>query len=503
MADVVLATLNSRYIHASFGLRCLWANLGELKARALLIERDVQTNPSDFVEQLLVSRPAVVGLGVYIWNVAALTAAVKLLKRVAPEVVVVLGGPEVSHEHEGQAIIDAADYVICGEGDLAFAALASRLLAGERPVEKIIRPPLPDLAKLASPYAAYTAEDVAHRVIYVEASRGCPYRCEFCLSSLDEKVRAFPLAPFLEEMKQLLERGVRQFKFVDRTFNLNLETSAAILRFFLENMREGLFVHFEMIPDRLPEGLRALISKFPKGSLQFEVGIQTLNSQVEALVSRRQNHERLRDNLKFLREETGVHVHADLIAGLPGESLESFAAGFDALWAMGPQEIQIGILKRLKGAPISRHDVAQGMVYSPEPPFEVLKTACMNFTTLQAMKRFARYFDLFVNSGHFRRTLPVLTVSESSAFSALWSFSEWLHQRLGHKHGIALLKQFELVFEYLTKVRGLDAAQVGALLALDFGAQRNDMPGWLKPYSVSVSAVTFAQLPQRQARHLA
>jgi radical SAM superfamily enzyme YgiQ (UPF0313 family) len=502
MSDIVLATLNSKYIHSSFGLRCLWANLKELAPRSVIFERDAQLAPTDVVEQLLSLKPRVIGLGVYIWNVSALTQVVQLLKRVDPEVFVVLGGPEVSHELEGQPIVDAADYVICGEADAAFAALAAALLGGEKPAQKVIRPPLPDLKALVAPYPAYSDEDIAHRVIYVEASRGCPYRCEFCLSSLDDKVRAFPLAPFLTEMKRLLERGVRQFKFVDRTFNLNIDTSRSILQFFLDEMREGLFVHFEMIPDRLPPALRELIARFPPGALQFEVGVQTLNPQVEGLVSRRQSHERLRDNFRFLREETGVHVHADLIAGLPGETVESFGAGFDALWAMQPHEIQVGVLKRLKGTPISRHDGAHAMKYAPSPPFEVLQTAQMDFATVQVMKRFSRYWNLFGNSGHFRNTLPLILEGQSP-FSAFSRFSAWLHQRLGHKHGIALLKQFELVFEYLTKERGFAAAQAGASLALDFGPHRTDIPGWLKPFDTAPATLnSTARLPKRQARHL-
>ena len=502
MPDVVLATLNSKYIHSAFGRRCLWANLGELQSRAAMFERDAQLPVADVVEQLLALSPRVVGLGVYIWNVSALTRVVQLLKQVAPDILIVLGGPEVSHEIEGQPIVDAADYVIRGEGDLAFAALAGQLLEGKKPPQKIIGATLPELKQLKSPYAAYTDDDVAHRVIYVEASRGCPYRCEFCLSSLDEKVRAFPLPAFLADMKVLLERGVRQFKFVDRTFNLDIATSSAILKFFLSEMREGLFVHFEMVPDRLPLALRELIAQFPPGALQFEVGVQTLNPQVEALVSRRQNHERMRDNFRFLREETGVHVHADLIAGLPGETVESFGAGFDALWAMRPHEIQLGILKRLKGTPISRHDGAHAMAYSPEPPYEVLKTASIDFPTLQNMKRFARYWDLFGNSGHFRHALPLLLEGESP-FAAFAAFSGWLYAQGRHTHGIALLKQYALVFTFLTQQRGLEQTQVGQALALDFGAHRADMPGWLKAFAGALpGAAPSTQLPKRQARHM-
>jgi radical SAM superfamily enzyme YgiQ (UPF0313 family) len=371
--DVVLATLNARYAHAAFGLRYLKANLAPaLRERATILEFDVSQRPVDVLETILAHDPKIVGLGVYIWNAAQSLQLVAELKRVRPDVTVVLGGPEVSHETDRQEVVALADFVITGEADLAFAELCERLLAGKRPLNKVIPAELPDVAALALPYDLYDAQDVAHRVIYVEASRGCPFRCEFCLSSLDVTVRNVPIDAFLAEMGKLLDRGVRQFKFVDRTFNLNLNVGRSILEFFLRRYEPGLFLHFEMIPDRLPEALREPIKRFPPGALQFEVGIQTFNEDVSNRISRKQDNAKLADNLRFLRQDTGVHVHADLIAGLPGEDLASFAAGFDRLVALGPQEIQVGILKRLRGAPIARHDEQWGMVYSPTPPYEVL-----------------------------------------------------------------------------------------------------------------------------------
>jgi radical SAM superfamily enzyme YgiQ (UPF0313 family) len=480
MPDIVLATLNAKYIHASFGLRYLMANLGELQDRACIAEFVINQQPLEIVEAILTHQPRIVGFGVYIWNVEQTTEVVALLKRICPDLIIILGGPEVSYETQGQEIVALADHVITGEADVKFADVCRSLLRDtDTPVceasegrqaclPHIIAAELPALTQLASPYELYTDEDLKNRVIYVEASRGCPFTCEFCLSSLDIPVRAFPTEAFLASMQRLLDRGATQFKFVDRTFNLHLPTSSAILQFFLDRWREGLFLHFEMVPDRLPEQLRGLIKKFPAGAVQFEVGIQTFDEATSKNISRRQNLDRLADNFRFLREETGVHIHADLIVGLPGEGIESFGRGFDRLVRLGPQEIQIGILKRLRGTPIVRHDEEYRMIYAPHPPYEILSTREIPFADLQRMRRFARYWDIIANSGHFTATLKLLWQNAASPFAEFLRFSDWLHTTLRRTHQIALHVIAQVLFDYLTEERGMDHELTASTLEADW-----------------------------------
>jgi hypothetical protein len=320
-------------------------------------------------------------------------------------------------------------------------------------------------------------------------------------------VRNVPLDAFLVAMQSLLDRGARNFKFVDRTFNLNLNISKSILEFFLDRLTPGLFLHFEMIPDRLPEALRTIIQRFPAEVLQFEVGVQTFNDDVAVHISRKQDNIKLTDNLAFLRKETGVHVHADLIVGLPGEDLDSFAAGFDRLVALGPQEIQVGMLKRLRGTPIVRHDAEFAMVYSPHPPYEILQTRDIDFAAMQRMRRFGRYWDLIANSGNFVQTTPLIW-QDSSPFKSFLALSEWIFQQTKQTHAIALTQLAELVFRFLTATNRVAPAIAARSIWQDYQrVGRSDRPAFLKDYIDDSQRPPRREMLQsrtkRQARHSA
>jgi radical SAM superfamily enzyme YgiQ (UPF0313 family) len=503
MSDIVLTTFNARYWHSAFGLRYLLANMQGLQSRTTLLEFGISDHAVDVLSSVLEYEPRIVGVGVYIWNVEPATRFVADLKRVAPEIAVVLGGPEVSYETSGQKIVELADFVISGEGDLAFPDLCRRLLSGEKPQEKIIHAPVPRFSDLQLPYELYTDDDVAHRVIYVEASRGCPFTCEFCLSALEIPVRMADVAQFLAAMQRLIDRGARQFKFVDRTFNLNVRVSSTILEFFLNRLEPDMFLHFEMIPDRLPEQLRAWVAKFPSGTLQFEIGVQTFNSEVGERISRSQDNAQLEENFRFLREETGVHIHADLIVGLPGETLASFAAGFDRLLRLRPHEIQVGILKRLRGTPIVRHDAEWEIVYSDHPPYEILSNKDINFATLQRLRRFARFWDLVGNSGNFARTSRLICESDSP-FRGFMEFCDWTFQQERRAHGIPLSRLAERVFEFLTQQRNLAPENVARATWEDYtSGGRKDRPKFLAAYDLPLPTprASPSAMPPRQARH--
>ncbi len=426
-SGIVLTTLNARYIHASLGLRYLYANMGPLQQQTRIQEFTIKARAQDIAEKLLSGQPGIIGIGVYIWNIRESTELVQLIKTISPETIVIIGGPEVSYEYEQEPIFRSADYLITGQADLAFTDLCQQIQSGDSPAGKVINAKNPAIKDLALPYKHYNEEDIKNRVVYVEASRGCPFKCEFCLSSLDKTAWPFDVDIFLNEMDKLYQRGLRHFKFVDRTFNLKIATACRILEFFLKRADDGLFLHFEVIPDKLPEQLKTLLPKFPAGTLQFEVGIQTFNPEVQATINRRQNNQASLENLLWLRQHTSAHIHADLIFGLPGESLQSMGEGFEKLYKTGVQEIQVGILKRLSGTPITAMTDRYGMRYSPVPPYSLLASDSISFVDMQRLARFAKYWDLVANSGRYPNSLQLLLADQS--FERFMAFSDWCHNQ--------------------------------------------------------------------------
>jgi hypothetical protein len=271
------------------------------------------------------------------------------------------------------------------------------------------------------------------------------------------------------EVVRLHARGARHFKFVDRTFNLKAATSVRILEFFLALIAahpgDPPFLHFELVPDHLPDALKQPVARFPPGTLQFEIGIQTFDEATQRRISRRQDNGAAEANLRWLRDHAHAHLHVDLIAGLPGEDLASFAAGFDRLVALRPHEIQVGLLKRLRGAPISRHTAEFGMVYSPRPPYQVQRTGALDEATIERLARFARYWELVANSGRFAAALPL--VLADAPFARFMALSDWLHAACGRTHAIPGERLYELVHRWLVET-GSDHAAATAALASDY-----------------------------------
>jgi hypothetical protein len=487
---ILLTTINAKWIHPSLALRLLKANLGSLEADCEILEFALRQPLAEKLRAIQSRRPKILGVSLSIWNHAATLELLEALDNewraagaydpgesatARRRPVVVLGGPEASYLPEGAEIFRRAGYVIRGEGEDAFRKLCEALLAGRDgkketllggPAEEHGQSPGPqaarfidgiqaDLGLIQPAYRYYSGEDLTRKLVYVESGRGCPFHCGFCQSAAAGRVREFPLGPFLAEMDGLIKRGARNFKFLDRSFNANVKRALEIMDFFLQHIEAGprpdapLRVHFEMFPGFFPPELREKLRRFPPGSLRLEIGIQTLNPQVSALINRPVVENTL-EVLRFLREETGATVHADLIAALPGETIDSFASGFDRLWpalsgpaAPGPDrapvrdgrfEIQLGILKLLPGTPLARHGAAWGIRHAPAPPYEALSTAALPRSDLDRIKNFARFWEILVNRRPFPE-LPIVPPGEP-VFWRFMDLSGKLLARFGRNWGI-------------------------------------------------------------------
>lgn len=497
MKNIILTTLNARYSHTSLALRYLYANLHELQKSSQILEFVINSSPQTIAEEILSHNPKIVGIGVYIWNAYDVGEIVKTIKKVSPQTIVILGGPEVSYT-PFRVNFDMADYIISGEGEESFYNLCKEILEGQAPQERTIKSKGVNFTAINLPYDYYTDFDIQNRHIYVESSRGCPFECEFCLSSIDLKMRYLPLEVILTELEKLWVRGARNFKFIDRTFNVKINYAKAILEYFLSKDEE-YFIHFEVIPDNFPDELKEMLKRFPPHCLQLEVGIQTLNLGIAKNIKRNLKLEKIKENLRFLENETKAHLHVDLIIGLPGESIESFASNLDELYALTKCEIQLGILKKLSGTTINRHDIEYGMVYSDTPPYDILKNDLIDFASMQDMKRFARFWDIVYNSGNFQKTTRLL-FKDGKVFENFYAFSKWLYARSESTYKISLDRIAEYLYEYLSK--SYDSDMVAMTILEDvMGVGGRKIPPFLKaliPHGYDVSQKEVSKANKRQ-----
>jgi radical SAM superfamily enzyme YgiQ (UPF0313 family) len=483
---IILTTLNSRYTHSSIALRYLYANLKEFKSDTKILEFSINDAIQTIAEKILIHKPKIIAIGTYIWNVSEVAHLIHILKKISPETTIVLGGPEVTHT-PFRVNLDDADYIIQGEGEISFYKLSHKLLNNIIPNDRIIKIDTPNLKELELPYKYYTDDDIKNRYIYVEISRGCPFECEFCLSSMDEKVRVFELDKVIDEFEKLWERGARAFKFVDRTFNINIKTANKILDFFLSK-EPPYFAHFEVIPDHFPDSLKEKIKLFSHGALQLEIGIQTLNPEIASNISRQLKIDKIKENINFLQTQTKAHIHLDLIVGLPGESLESFGKNLNELVSLSSCEIQIGILKKLSGTFINRHDINHGMVYSDIPPYDILKNNQLSFLDIQTMKRFSRFWDLTYNSGNFKNSVNLIW-TDGEVYNSFYDFSNWIYTQTDSTWKISLQRLGELLFRYLCDIKSLDTKDVADLMLKDIMKLKGRaIPIYLKPYAKDYSS---------------
>ncbi|RQW77078.1 MAG: DUF4080 domain-containing protein [Geobacter sp.] len=426
---VLLTTLHAKYVHASLALPCLAASCAGLDGVSMAIREFTINQPKDEVLRAVIAEEAdMVAFSCYIWNIEAILRLASDLKKVMPRTFIILGGPEVSFgvfdllEHNL-----AVDCIIRGEGEWTFRDCIAALSEGDKVagldqslndipgmvfrggdelVATAERMPINELDTIPSPFAAGLV-DLAKPLVYYETSRGCPFSCAFCMSSLEKGVRSFSMGRIEADLKLLMERGVQTIKLVDRTFNFDADRANAIWRFILGANRGSRF-HFEIAADLLTENNLLLLEQVPSGMFRFEIGVQSGEEKTLAQVGRRSDLPTLFANVRRLVENTGVTVHLDLVAGLPHEDYEGFLRSLQTLIEARPQHIQVEPLKVLKGSGMRRIAVEEGYSFSDTPPYKILRTPWLTFPEVCSIEAICRLLDLFYNSGKFDATIKTL-----------------------------------------------------------------------------------------------
>lgn len=420
---VVIACLNSKFVHASLAPWCLLAGVRAFCKTpwdAKVMESTVNGDTAAFAERILEERPDVVALSCYIWNISKTLELCRLIKQ-RRDCTVVLGGPEVAYRpREILEMHPFVDYVLSGEGEWTFSSLLDHLDAPSavggltyRQHGAIGSNPEPDCKGTPpSPYCDEFFAQLGGRIAYIETTRGCPYRCAFCLSGRCSPFRAFDLDGVKKDLLCLAASGTQTVKFVDRTFNADARRANEILLFIKEHygreIPSHVCFHFEIAGDILKDSTLDILSSMPRGAVQLEIGLQSFNEEVLRAVNRKTDTAKLLQNIRKLLSFQNMHIHIDLIAGLTGEDLESFKNGFNLAYALHAHMLQMGFLKLLHGADMREHPAKYPCTFREEPPYEVTSTPCLSAEEIRTLKRCEDALDRLYNSGRFLLSLSYL-----------------------------------------------------------------------------------------------
>ncbi|MCL2461942.1 MAG: B12-binding domain-containing radical SAM protein [Defluviitaleaceae bacterium] len=459
---VVLTALSAMYIHKSLAPWCLKAYCDERVAGCGIEvqEHSVNNDIGRVVSRIFQSRPDVAGFSCYVWNIEAVAKAASALKKVLPECVVVLGGPEVSFEPDCRAY-PFADYIVQGAGEEAFAGLLAGLQNGAPKEPGVIKPcargafkdfPSPYTQEFYQSFEKDGVSSIANQLVYYESSRGCPFSCSYCMSGADSGVEELPLERVFREIDGLAGHGAKCVKFTDRTFNANRRRAGEILR-HIQAMDTGCTFHFEAAADLFDRNLLQIISAMPDGRVQFETGIQSINARTLAETARVTDTRLSLRNIRTLAGFGNCHVHVDLIAGLPYETMETFGAAVDECVKARPHMLQLGFLKLLKGTEIRRNSAEYGYIFSDFPPYEVFANNTMSFSDIVRLKSIAAAVEKFYNSGMFVNSVNYaihdIFGSPYKFFSELADFCEDDDPKSSLKRSYTILLNF--LYKYTEK----------------------------------------------------
>lgn len=482
--NIVLSTLNAKYIHTSLSLRYLKAFSLDAFPQIDIVEYTIKDPAMNIVSDLYQRQPDVVGFSCYIWNIEETVTVIGMLRKIMPELTIVLGGPEVSYDtgYWMERLTDV-DFIVMGEGEETFRHLLTELrgdrafysvfgAAYRKDGKVVINPPRPKLKLDDIPSPHRFPEDIPtlpNRVVYFETSRGCPFSCQFCLSSIEVGVRYFDMERTKSDLLYLIDNGARLIKFVDRTFNIKREYAMEIFQFLIDH-HQGCVFQFEITADIMrPEVLDFLAEHAPPGIFRFEIGVQSTNDVTNGLVKRRQNFAKLTRTVTKVKESGKIDQHLDLIAGLPEEDYATFRRTFNDVFALRPEELQLGFLKMLRGTGMRLDADKYGYVYMDRAPYEILGNTILPFSDLIRIKRVEDVLEKYWNAHRTERTVEYLITREfASPFDFFQEFGDYWEQRGWQKIGHQLEDLFTRLLSFLED-RGTSEMDIAlGLMKLDY-----------------------------------
>lgn len=462
---LVLTALNAKYVHTNLAVRYLKEYSKNLEYQCLIKEFSINDQLENILEATMEEKPDVIAFSCYIWNIEMVIKLSTLIKKVNKNIEILYGGPEVSYD--GKEFLQGVDgdYLIEGEGEEPFRQFVLYKLNrgsieeipgllykdGQGNIKGKSNFDLLDMNRLPFPYRDEL--EFKNKIIYYEASRGCPFNCKYCLSSTIRGVRFRELDLVKEELTLLMERGVALVKFVDRTFNANRDYARKLWQ-YLKEVDSSTCFHFEISADLLTDEDIELLSSVPKGRFQFEIGVQSTNEQVVRNIARTMNLEKLGHRVKELCLANNIHLHLDLIAGLPGESFESFKESFNRVYSFGPHVIQLGFLKLLKGSKMKEEEEQWGMVYSPYPPYEIIRNNDISYEELLILKKVETIVDKYYNSGNFNNILSYLMANFNSAFDFFLSLAKFFQKKGYFNRSISGVEYYRIFIEFYKETIG-------------------------------------------------
>lgn len=489
---ILLTAINSKFVHSNLAVRYLKAFTKDMNYQCDIREFSINDREEKILEEIIMERPNVVAFSTYIWNIEMIKRLSNLIKLVDENIEILYGGPEVSYDSQNILKELNGEYIIEGEGEKTYREFVEYKL-GERDINTIRglyykkdnevlfngKRPLMNMNEIVFPYEE--DENLDNKIVYYEASRGCPFNCKYCLSSTIHGVRFLDVERVKKELKYFIDKEVRLVKFVDRTFNCNHKFTMAIWEFLINQDTKTQF-HFEISADILKKAELELLRKAPKDRFQFEVGVQTTNDDVLNRINRFVNFSDIKEKVDELLQIRNIKQHLDLIAGLPGEDYSSFKKSFNDVYSISPEEIQLGFLKLLRGSSMREEAEDYGMKYSPYPPYEILKTKDISYYELLKLKKVEEMVDKYYNSQKFNNIIKYLVKKFETPFDFYYELGMYFEKKGYFNRNIGNSEYYRVFLDFNMEILKEDDDILKELLRYDYLSfnKKRGIPDFIK-----------------------